>query len=426
MKRANTFLIAITLMFAAWAPLQAAQVLKIPNPTPEAGDRFGFSIDGIFASPVFTAVGDTGNILVGTPSDGASERRGAAYLLDGNNGDLLQTYFSPSRNPGIFGRAATVLDEENFLIGGVDFNGGNGSPLTIARFYQIDAPTGNVLKTFIPPTSSEIVSWGSPLATTGNEILVGARNSSVAGPAQSGAAYLIDARTGNQLQQFLPPSPTFLQHFGGAIARTGDNVIVGANLGPSHPNEVHFFSATTGALQRTLSSPAAGRDDFFGSVVAADENNFLVGAPGDDTAGPNAGAAYLFEATTGNLLQTFLNPTPERLGFGNYVAIRGNRALTSTGGAAYLFDVTTGGLIDTFLNPTPEESNGFGAGVAFLDSTRVIIGAPNDDTGAEDAGAIYVFEIVPEPSSTALIILGIIAIFCHRQKQKPACKPRTS
>jgi len=37
----------------------------------------------------------------------------------------------------------------------------------------------------------------------------------------------------------------------------------------------------------------------------------LVGAYSDDTVVDGAGAAYLFDGSTGALLQTFLNPTPE-------------------------------------------------------------------------------------------------------------------
>ena len=36
-----------------------------------------------------------------------------------------------------------------------------------------------------------------------------------------------------------------------------------------------------------------------------------IGAIGDNTGAANTGAAYLFNSSTGALLQTFLNPTPE-------------------------------------------------------------------------------------------------------------------
>src|SRR5207253_2864944 len=102
-------------------------------------------------------------------------------------------------------------------------------------------------------------------------------------------------------------------------------------------------------------------------------------AIGDRNGSPlktGSGAAYLFNTTTGALLQTFLNPTPASNpttdpgdNFGLAVALFGNRALISTinddtaaknAGAAYVYDTTTGALLYTFLNPTPELNNTFG------------------------------------------------------------------
>ncbi|MDH3312059.1 MAG: FG-GAP repeat protein [Nitrosopumilus sp.] len=59
-----------------------------------------------------------------------------------------------------------------------------------------------------------------------------------------------------------------------------------------------------------IANPAPAVDDDFGRSVSISGDNVLVAAPGDDTEVRDAGAAYLFDATTGNLLQTFLNPTP--------------------------------------------------------------------------------------------------------------------
>ena len=51
-------------------------------------------------------------------------------------------------------------------------------------------------------------------------------------------------------------------------------------------------------------------NDEFGIDLAVRGERVLVGAPRDDTARPEFGAAYLFDSTTGSLLQTFLNPNP--------------------------------------------------------------------------------------------------------------------
>jgi len=67
---------------------------------------------------------------------------------------------------------------------------------------------------------------------------------------------------------------------------------------------------TAGQLLHTFHNPAPAQDDQFGRSVTAVGDNLLVGAYQDDTGARDAGAAYLFDAHSGELLQTFLNPTP--------------------------------------------------------------------------------------------------------------------
>jgi FG-GAP repeat/PEP-CTERM motif len=205
-------------------------------------------------------------------------------------------------------------------------------------------------------------------------------------------------------RSFLNPSPDNNDLFGMSVSLSGGKALVGANLDTTTGDgsgRAYVFNAANGALLRTLENPTPAVNDLFGQTVSLSGNLALVGAQNDDTSAVNSGAAYLFDATTGALLRTFLNPTPA-VGdnFGNAVAVSGNRALVSaigddTGatnaGAAYLFDTTTGALLRTFVNPTPQANDNFGLGVA-LYGDRALISAANDDTGATNAGSAYLFD----------------------------------
>ena len=386
----------IAFALVAWLPVctPAGEFkFKITHPEPEVDGRFGTSL---------ATVG--GNILIAAPASfevGGSN--GAVYLMDGQNGDLLQTFRSPSPNLGNFGRAVAAISDNDILIGGVEQNtAALGPPL--GHFYHFDATTGALLDTFEPPVNED-TSYGQPITVAGGSILVGASQSSTAGPTFSGAAYLVDIETGEQLHRFRPPSPTTSGLFGDTIAMANDNVVVGS--GGIDTDKAYVFSSSTGNLRYTIPSPDKGNDDLFGIRVAAEGNQILVSAALDDTAGPNSGAAYLFDANTGDLLQTFLNPTPEDNDFfGAALAIRGNQVLVAAhgddslrldNGAVYLFDATSGDLVDTFLRPIaatiPERRfAGFGFGVGFLDNDHIFVADPFDDTGADRAGAVYVYE----------------------------------
>jgi len=119
--------------------------------------------------------------------------------------------------------------------------------------------------------------------------------------------------------------------FGYSVAVDGNNVLIGEVFDDTFGQDVgqvHLFDATTGALLQTFDDPTITTKDEFGFTVAIDGTNVLIGAPEDDTNGNRAGQVYLFDATTGTLLQTFNDPTitTEDL-FGSSVAIDGNNVL---------------------------------------------------------------------------------------------------
>ncbi len=163
----------------------------------------------------------------------------------------------------------------------------------------------------------------------------------------------------------------------------------------------YLFDATTGSLLRTLANPAPSDGDFFGCSVAISGNTVVVGAYGDDTGATGAGAAYVFDATTGGLVSTLANPTPAAIDhFGASVAVSGNTVvvgayLDDTGatdaGSAYVFNAATGSLVSTLANPTPAANDRFGNSVAISGNT-VVVGASHDDAGATDAGSAYLFD----------------------------------
>ena len=76
---------------------------------------------------------------------------------------------------------------------------------------------------------------------------------------------------------------------------------------------------------------------------------------------------------------------------------------------AYLFDGSSGQLLQTFLNPSPEASDHFGFAVlAFGDD--VLIGAQNDRSGGVEEGAVYLLNAIPEPTTAVLFVSGAILL----------------
>jgi hypothetical protein len=90
--------------------------------------------------------------------------------------------------------------------------------------------------------------------------------------------------------------------FGYAVAVSGDEILVGAGWargGGTERGQAYLFSRDEGGtdnwgeIQRLRASDAAN-EDWFGSAVAIDGLYLVAGAPGEDGAGADMGAVFVF------------------------------------------------------------------------------------------------------------------------------------
>ncbi|WP_442506614.1 hypothetical protein SH528x_005468 [Novipirellula sp. SH528] len=363
-----------------------ALLATLTNPTPEGSDFFGSSV---------AISGNT--VVVGAYRDN-SGGSGGAYVFNASTGALLATLANPTPASGDWFGSSVAVSGNTVVVGAhLDDTGAinNGSA------YVFNAATGTLLATLANPTAG-VDYFGSSVAVSGNTVVVGALQDNT-GAFFSGSAYVFNATTGVLLATLANPTPASRDHFGVSVSVSGNTVVVGAyrdDTGASDSGSAYVFNATTGALLTTLANPTPSSGDNFGYSVAVSGNTVVVGAFLDDTGSSDSGSAYLFNATTGALLATLDNPTPASGdNFGYNVAVSGNTVVVgaqyddtgaSDSGSAYVFNATTGALLATLENPTPESSDQFGSSVAVSGNT-VVVGAQYDDTGASDSGSAYVF-----------------------------------
>src|SRR4051812_26657744 len=172
---------------------------------------------------------------------------------------------------------------------------------------------------------------------------------------------------GELLHTLTPPADSV--ELGTSVAASTQYVVAGAPGLSNFPGKVGVWDATSGALLRTLTNPSASNGDLFGTSVAVAGNYVVVGAPGDDTSGTNTGRAYVFDAATGNLVSTLVNPTPDpnsqgltgvAEGYGDAVAISGSTVFVAAdydphpsaySGNVYEFDAATGNYLGMLPPP---------------------------------------------------------------------------
>ncbi len=186
------------------------------------------------------------------------------------------------------------------------------------------------------------------------------------------------------------------------MAISGDLILasaVGQDVNGSSSGAVYVFDRFTGQQLHKLTPDDAQAGDLFGQSIALDGDLAVVGTLFKDG---GEGAAYLFNARTGRQLYRLVPLTGDRGQFGSSVAIEGNSVLvgapfdiflgSATTGAAFLFDAGTGRQVARLLPADLRPNNLFGSAVS-LQGNLAVVGAKGDDEVGPASGAAYTFDL---------------------------------
>lgn len=221
---------------------------------------------------------------------------------------------------------------------------------------------------FIRPSSSValqdgIIAFGDPFDDDSGE--------------DAGAIHLIDSITGELLSKITPEQTTERNLNLGSNLALHNNTLVAGMPRYQSTGAVLVYDATTGNLRFTLQAPNPTPGDSFGSSVAIHNNIIAIGAPGNDDLRFNSGAAYLYNANTGELLKNlYAIDSSDNDRFGNSIAIENNLVVVGcygdnlnlqlNAGSVYIFDAKTGSQTGHITPQVPEWNGWFGYKVAVL------------------------------------------------------------
>ena len=166
--------------------------------------------------------------------------------------------------------------------------------------------------------------------------------------------------------------------------------------------------AGTAIIETKLTADDAAEGDYFGFSVSVSGDHALVGAWGDDDAGPLSGSAYVFERDAGGswsqVAKLTASDAAESDFFGRSVSVSGDRTLVGAyfrdddagleSGSAYVFERDVGGSWSQVAKLTADDAaadDRFGYSVS-VSGDRALVGAGWDDDGGLDSGSAYVFE----------------------------------
>jgi len=162
---------------------------------------------------------------------------------------------------------------------------------------------------------------------------------------------------------------------------------------------------STNLLQNKVQASDGNVNDQFGHSVSLSGSFAIVGASRQDSGGPDAGAAYMFQRQGSGWKEVQKLEASDAQAndqFGSSVSLDGNFAIVGAHmnrsgsyytGAAYLFQRQGSGWkeVQKVEASDAQPNDYFGWSVA-VDGQFAIVGAPYEDSGASNAGAAYLFQ----------------------------------
>ncbi len=236
------------------------------------------------------------------------------------------------RSISISGNAAVFGAPGDGEIGG-PFNLARGS----ARVFRRENSTWIEEATLLASDGQAADHFGIAVAISGDTTVVGADYAPDGAGVRSGAAYIyrFDGAHWIETQKLTAPNGVENTTFGNSVAIFGDTITIGApevgGLGVAAGSVyVYRFDGATWVQQARL-VPSVGRlRDFFGISVAVSGDTVLIGAMGDDDHGSEAGAAYIFHFDGADWLETAKLVPADSVAsdrFGCSVSLSGDTAL---------------------------------------------------------------------------------------------------
>jgi hypothetical protein len=257
-------------------------------------DGFGNSV---------SAAGDY--VIVG--SCGADSGRGAAYIYYRNQGgadnwgEVTKLTASDAADYDGFGNSVSAAGDY-VIVGSCGADSGRGAAYIFYRNGGGEDNWGEVTKLTASDAAGDDY-FGISVSIAGDYIIVGAYGEDGSG-SERGAAYIFYRNDGGEVTKLTASDAEDVDLFGYAVAISGDFAIVGAfyedGTGNNNCGAAYIYYRNQGGADNwgevtKLTASDAADADWFGSIVAMTEDYAIVGACGEDGAGVERGAAYIYE-----------------------------------------------------------------------------------------------------------------------------------
>ena len=351
-------------------------------------DSFGFAI----------ASNDDYIAISGPGVDRDDGGFGVVYIFDAITGDQIHT-IEPvdAQQEENFGRTLSISDNQ-IAVGTMVFQGSDRVLNSVSIY---DLQTGKQLIKIPLDGFQQRDFTRSMIALSGDILAIGSPFDSDVGD-YSGAAYLYDANTGEQLQKLYPSDPAIFGYFGLVLTIHGDALAILSPNGRGHDRSsvVYLFDITTGDEMSIVPPSSEAHSRNTAQAIAMNDQYIAMSSLYDRK-------VWLFDRATG--MQTAELETQDGQDgsddvnldvFGYSIAIDEDLLLVSapvdaqngsSAGAAYVFDLLTHSQVAKLLPRDGTRNQQFGHPLILSNSKAIVAETFNDDFGRR-SGAVYQFD----------------------------------
>ena len=232
-----------------------------------------------------------------------------------------------------------------------------------------------------PATASDGI--GSSIDLRGDLLLVGSSREGT----YRGAAYLFDIEQRAFLERFEPAEAPINAEFGNSVALAGGAAVLGARRvgfsdGDGWYGACEIVPIESPSPPFRLSADGGETVAGFGVRMARTEDRLFVCAGGDDSAGVDSGAVYVFDLPSFEFSHRITLPDRPGEGLGGLIAASGNRIAVGAvgasrpwyGGAIYVFHADSGALIGELPLDEVTDAGRFHLRDLAMSETHIVVG----------------------------------------------------
>ena len=265
--------------------LDGTNEIKLTPSNQASRNYFGWSVA---VSDTKIAVGAYGNRIKGSYA-------GCAYIydLDGSNEIILTA--SDGTADDFFGCSVAISNSK--IVIGAHGSDVNGTDSGCAYIYDLDG--SNEVK-LIPSDGVSYNNFGFSAAISNSKIVIGAYSSDVNG-ADSGCAYIYDLDGSNEIK-LLASDGTFDNYFGFSVAISNSKIVIGVPYDKTNGTDsgCAYIYDLDGSNEIKITPSDGVADDYFGISVAVSDTKIVVGATHNDNHGHDVGCIYVYDLDGSN------------------------------------------------------------------------------------------------------------------------------